>query len=81
MSINGIYAIETRIREIESKINVVVGESSKSKAFSDVLKSSMSDNLDNSSISEIDGIINRVSQKIGIDEELVKLDAKAESGK
>ncbi len=81
MSINGIYAIETRIREIESKINVVVGESSKSKAFSDVLKSSMSDNLDNSSISEIDGIINRVSQKIGIDEELVKLVAKAESGK
>jgi soluble lytic murein transglycosylase-like protein len=82
MSINGIYAIESRIREIESKINVFAGEEKSygNTAFSEVLKSSISNNEKISS-TEVDGIIDRVSQKIGIDKELVKLVAKTESGK
>lgn len=83
MSINGIYAIESRIREIESKINIFTGEEKKEKGaeFSEILKNSISDKTVNMSNSEVDGIIDRVSKKIGIDEKLVKLVAKTESGK
>lgn len=82
MSINGIYAIESRIREIESKLNVVVGDEieNKKSEFSNILKNKMNV-AESSTASEVDNIISNVSKRIGVDAELIKLVAKAESGK
>ncbi len=90
MSISSIYSIESRIKEIESKINVVIGDETPNvkTAFTEIMQDKMNDSysgksscVGNASTSEIDGIIEQVSQKVGIDQNLVKLVAKAESGK
>ena len=87
MSINGINSIESRIREIESKINVIIGDETPNvkTSFSEIMMDKMGDGkypcAESASASEVDNIIEQVSQKVGIDQNLVKLVAKAESGK